>query len=117
MKSSQSQDDDQVRKLSPKNSAAPPSAATSVATQECAMGYIERVRATFKHSRPHIFKAFLDIMEEFKSQAIGVDQVKMRVLQLFATETADHPQLCTVRQFRNGNVRIFLICCCIIGPL
>ena len=117
MKSSQSQDDDQVRKLSPKNSAAPPSAATSVATQECAMGYIERVRATFKHSgRPHIFKAFLDIMEEFKSQAIGVDQVKMRVLQLFATETAENPQLCTVRQFRNGNVRIFLNCC-IIGPL
>ena len=54
-----------------------------------AVSYLDRVRDKFGREQPHVYKYFLDIMKEFKNEAVDTPGVIARVSCLFG----GHPEL------------------------
>jgi paired amphipathic helix protein Sin3a len=56
--------------------------ATPSSTAKDALGYIEKIRTEFK-DEPRIYDDFLETMMEFKSGALIINDVILKILQLF----------------------------------
>ncbi|GJQ13517.1 hypothetical protein GpartN1_g5308.t1 [Galdieria partita] len=70
------------------SSSQPASSSNRKLKVEDALAYLEQVKTQF-NDQPHVYNKFLDIMKDFKSQAIDTNGVMARVSELFR----GHPNL------------------------